>query len=410
MDEPGGRSRGGDHLITRAAEADPAIMVGAVGVLLGGSWAATYALGGSQSVGPQLFHVPVILAAARFSYVGGLVSGVLAGILCGPLMPLDVTDDLDQSFASWFVRLVLFVLIGEMVAALQSRSLATARRRLDDAAVRRQHAEALAAGLFTPVYQPIVELATGRVVGVEALARLGNGAGAVVLPAEFIPDAERTGSVVDIDDAILGAACRQLAKWDADGTVAEDFHLAVNLSACGLDDPTLVERVAGHLDAAGIAPHRLVLELTETSLASDSELAMKKLVALRELGVGIALDDFGVGQSSLSSLGQFPIDRFKIDRTFTVEVTTGPREATFVGTVIRLAEALALDDPIAEGVETAEQHVALIAAGARWGQGFLFGVPLPADAIEAVLRAGRVEIAIEGADLEEGLSGVEGGA
>jgi diguanylate cyclase len=392
VDEPGGLSRGGDELITRAADVDAAVSVGVIGSLLAGSWVATYALDGSQSVGPQLFHVPVILGAARFGHMGGLVTAIAAGILCGPLMPLDVSAELDQSPGNWVARLLLFVIVGQIVAALQSRSVVVARRRLSGTAIRRRHTDLLAAGRFVPVFQPVVELATGRIAGVEALARLRDDDGALVAPAAFIPDAERTGTVVDIDDAILGATCRQLAAWVHDGVVDDDFRIAVNLSACDLDDPTLVERIAGHLGDAGIEPHRLVLELTETSLASDSEGAVKKLVALRELGVGIALDDFGVGQSSLGSLGQFPIDRFKIDRTFTVEVTTGPREATFVGTVIRLAEALALDDPIAEGVETAEQHVALIAAGARWGQGFLFGLPEPADAIAALLTRGRVEI------------------
>jgi EAL domain-containing protein (putative c-di-GMP-specific phosphodiesterase class I) len=165
----------------------------------------------------------------------------------------------------------------------------------------------------------------------------------------------------------------------------------VNLSARDLDDPSLVERVAAHLDDAGLEPRRLVLELTETSLASDADAAAKKLAALRELGVGISLDDFGVGQSSLGSLGQFPIDRFKIDRSFTVEITTGPREATFVGSVIRLAEALALDDPVIEGIETTEQIDALMAAGARWGQGYLFGRPVSAAGMADLLATGRVE-------------------
>jgi diguanylate cyclase len=391
VDEPGGRSHGGDEIIARAAEFDAPVSVGVVTTLLAGSWVGTYALGGSQSVGPQLFHVPVILAAVRFGHVGGLISAVVAGLLCGPFMPLDVDAGTEQSFGNWFARLALFVLVGQVVAAFQSRSLVTARRRLSDQAVRRAHAEALAEGRFRPVFQPIVELSTGRIVGVEALARLEMAHGVEALPAAFIPDAERTGTIVDIDDAIMRAACRQLGEWVDEGRVDDDFHVAVNLSARDLDDPSLVERVAAHLDDARLEPRRLVLELTETSLASDSDAAAKKLAALRELGVGIALDDFGVGQSSLGSLGQFPIDRFKIDRSFTVEITTGPREATFVGSVIRLAEALALDDPVIEGIETTEQVDALMAAGARWGQGYLFGRPVSAARMLELIAIGRVE-------------------
>ena len=391
MDEPGGRTHGGDEIIARAAELDGPVSAGVITTLLAGSWVGTYALGGSQSVGPQLFHIPVILAAVRFGHVGGLICAVVAGVLCGPLMPLDVDAGTDQSFANWFARLALFVIVGQVVAAFQSRSLVTARRRLSDKAVRRAHAEALAARRFRPVFQPIVELSTRRIVGVEALARLDGPLGSEVLPAAFIPDAERTGTIVDIDDAIMGEACRLLGEWVGDDRVDDDFRVAVNLSARDLDDPTLVDRVNGHLSAAGLDPRRLVLELTETSLASDANAAAKKLVALRELGVGIALDDFGVGQSSLGSLGQIPIDRFKIDRSFTVEITTGPREATFVRSVIRLAEALALEDPVIEGIETAEQIEALMAAGARWGQGFLFGRPLPAAGFVELLSVGRVE-------------------
>lgn len=390
MNEHGGGPSGGDRVIARVADVDSGVSLAGIAALLAGSWVGTYALDGTQSVGPQLFHIPVIVAAVRFGHLGGLVCGVVAGVLCGPLMPLDVDAGVDQSFGNWFARLLLFVVIGQIVAAFQSRSLVTARRRLIDQRVRRRVAEDVAAGRFVPVFQPIVELSGGRIVGVEALARRRRDDDTLDLPAAFIPDAERTGCVVDIDDVILAASCRQLADWVRTGSVDDRFHVAVNLSASDLDDPTLVDRVRAHLAAAEIDPARLVLELTETSLASDASAAVKKLIALREVGVGIALDDFGVGQSSLGSLGNFPIDRFKIDRSFTIEVTSGLREATFVKSVINLAEALALEDPIAEGIETDEQLDALVAAGARWGQGYLFGMPAPAADLEDVLASGRV--------------------
>lgn len=369
MAERGRPSSGGDTWIARTADVDSGVSAVGIVVLLAGSWVVTYALGGSQTVGPQLFHVPVVLAAARFGARSALLTSLAAGILCGPLMPLDVVAGEAQPLANWAARLVLFVLIGQIVAALQSRSLATARQHLTDQAVRRRHIQALADGAIQPLFQPIVDLDTGAVRGVEALARWHHPDGTVVPPAEFIPDAERIGTIVDIDAAILAASCRALAAWIRDLDLPDDFHVAVNLSACDLDDGSIARRVASHLADHDLAPHRLVLELTETSLASDKQAAIACLERLSDLGVGIALDDFGVGNSSLGSLPEMPINRFKVDRSFTRAVTSGTREAALVAGVIRLAESLSLDAPIVEGIETPEQLAALRDAGAQWGQG-----------------------------------------
>lgn len=382
----------GDTWIARTAEVDRVVSAVGIVVLLAGSWVASHALGGSQTVGPQLFHVPVVLAAARFGARPALLTSVVAGILCGPLLALDVAAGEAQPVANWMARLLLFVVIGQIVAALQRRSVATAREHLTDQAIRRRHVQALAEGSIQPLFQPIVDLATGEVVGAEALARWRQADGTVVPPDEFIPDAERIGTIIEIDDAILAAACRELSGWIQALDVADDFHVSVNLSACDLDDGTLADRVAAHLEGNGLDPSRLVLELTETSLASDPGAAIKCLAGLRDLGVGVALDDFGVGNSSLGSLPQIPIDRYKVDRSFTVDVTSGAREAAFVASVIRLAEALALDAPIIEGIETAEQMAALRGLGARWGQGYLFGRPMPADEVRELLSAGRLDV------------------
>lgn len=393
MAERGGPSGGGDTWIARTAEVDAAVSAIAVVVLLAGSWVATYALGGSQTVGPQLFHVPVVLAAARFGARPALLTSLAAGILCGPLMPLDVDASEAQPLANWSARLVLFVLIGQIVAALQSRSLATARQHLLDQAVRRRHSQAIAEGAIVPMFQPIVDLTSGEVCGVEALARWQQSDGSMVPPIEFIPDAERIGTIVDIDDAILAASCRELATWVREHDLSEEFHVAVNLSARDLDDGSIISRVAAHLADHGLDSKRLVLELTETSLATDAGAAIDCLVRLRDLGVGIALDDFGVGNSSLGSLPQLPIDRFKVDQSFTRAVTTGDREAALVAGVIRLAESLSLDAPIVEGIETREQMAALRTIGAQCGQGYLFGRPMPAAQVAELLARGSLGVA-----------------
>ncbi len=235
-------------------------------------------------------------------------------------------------------------------------------------------------------YQPIIELATGAVAGVEALVRWIHPERGVVPPAAFIPIAEATGLIVPLGRLVLDAACRAAAEWRALG--AHATTVAVNVSGRQLQHATFVEDVAAVLHASGLAPQRLVLEVTESVLLADLETALGRLEALRALGVQLALDDFGTGYSSLAYLQRLPVDVLKIDRTFTADLTAGGRRSAVARAVGMFAGALGLRT-VAEGIETPEQHAELAALGCGFGQGYLYAPPLAPAALEEFLRARR---------------------
>jgi len=218
-------------------------------------------------------------------------------------------------------------------------------------------------------YQPIVDMLDERIVGVEALVRWQHPDRGLVGPDEFILVAEETGLVVPLGRWVLSEALRQLAEWDR-----ADVYLAVNLSGRQLVEGSLVDDVAGMLRRYAIDPGQLCLEITETALVSDMPRALEALTGLKKLGIRLALDDFGQGQSSLANLRRFPVDVIKVDRTF---VATIDDDARIVAAIIELGRALGLA-VVGEGVETHEQALQLQALGCRLGQGYLFGAPVPA--------------------------------
>ncbi|MBK5222902.1 MAG: EAL domain-containing protein [Acidimicrobiia bacterium] len=352
-------------------------------------WLTSYGAGGSKTVVPQLFHVPIVVAAARFGGRGALVIALVAGVVAGPLLPLDVDASQAQSTANWVSRLLVFVAVGQITAALHTRSIAATRERIADGRNRADIDAAIADARIVPVYQPIVDLRSGRIEGVEALARWRAPDGRMLAPAAFIPDAERSGAIVALDRAVLDQACAQVADWRRRGVVTADFHVSVNLSAHHLSCGDLPAVVCATLERSGIPPESLVLEVTETALILDPERAVARLAELKELGVGLALDDFGVGQSSLASLARFPIDMFKIDRSFVLGLSTGEGERLMLG-VIGLADILLLEGPVAEGIETMEQLQAIMQRGCHRGQGYLLARPALAEDLEPVLRLGTI--------------------
>ncbi len=220
-------------------------------------------------------------------------------------------------------------------------------------------------------YQPVVDLGSGQVVGVEALLRWQHPTRGLVLPAEIIDIAEETGLIVPIGEWVLYAACEQLARWHV---THPDLTMAVNLSGVQLGRIDLVRRVASVLDATGIDPTKLSLEITESVLMSDAEDALGMLLDLKALGVQISIDDFGTGYSSLSYLKRFPVDVLKIDRSFVDGLGNDPDDLAIVQAILALAWALGIDT-IAEGVETEAQRDVLHGLGCRHAQGFLLGRP-----------------------------------
>jgi diguanylate cyclase (GGDEF)-like protein len=252
---------------------------------------------------------------------------------------------------------------------------------------------ALAKEEFRLAYQPIVALDTGAVAGVEALARWRHPLRGVVPPADFIPLAEETGLIVPLGRWVLGEACRQLAAWDAAAPGAPGaaaFSVSVNVSPRQFFDAGFVGDVRVALAASGVAPARLVLELTERVMHDRPEPALERFTALKALGVTLAIDDFGTGASALGYLQRFPIDVLKIDKTFVDGVAGEGAQGSLARTIVALGRALALRT-VAEGVEAPEQRTALREAGCAMAQGFLFARPLDPEAVAALLAGADAE-------------------
>jgi diguanylate cyclase (GGDEF)-like protein/PAS domain S-box-containing protein len=239
--------------------------------------------------------------------------------------------------------------------------------------------EAWRDGQFLIDYQPQVG-ADGRMTGVEALLRWRHPERDLVPPAHFIPTAEETSLIIPIGRWVLEQACAQLAEW-AKRPDRRHLSIAVNVSVKQFRHPDFVDEVMTAIANAGIAPHKLKLELTESLLAEGIEVTVAKMGSLKDMGVTLSLDDFGMGYSSLSYLKRLPLDQLKIDREFVKDILTDANDAAIARTIIGLAQSLGLS-VIAEGVETQAQRAFLAQQGCYEYQGFLFCRPLPVDQLE----------------------------
>lgn len=233
-------------------------------------------------------------------------------------------------------------------------------------------------------HQPILDIVRGEVVGFEALMRWQRGEGGIVSPAEFIPIAEDNGTIVEIGAWALREALGQLREWITHGVCAADATMSVNVSPRQLSDPSFPDVVMGALSGAGLDSSALWLEVTESLMIGEPELALASLRSLGERGVRIAMDDFGTGYSSLSLLQKFPLHRVKIDRAFVQGVADDGADRSLVRTIIAMASALDLD-LVAEGVETMPQLEALGQLGCHKAQGYLISRPVPADAMRSTV-------------------------
>jgi diguanylate cyclase (GGDEF)-like protein len=236
-------------------------------------------------------------------------------------------------------------------------------------------------------YQPQVNLNTKNIVGAEALIRWQHPKLGLLPPAEFIPMAEDTGLILSIGEWVLREASGQLALWHKAGL--DNFHVAVNVSPHQFQQKSFLETVALILDETAIDPSCLELEITESSIMHNADQVVTLLSDLKQLGLNVAIDDFGIGYSSLAYLKRLPIDRLKIDRTFVSDATTDPDDAALVMTIITLAHNLRLK-VMAEGVENEEQLKLLHLLRCDEAQGYLFGKPSPADLyFSTAIEAGR---------------------
>jgi len=232
-------------------------------------------------------------------------------------------------------------------------------------------------------FQPQVDMDTGRIIGVEALARWMNPDLGLVPPGSFIPLAEETGLILPIGEWVLRTACAQIREWQNKGH--DSLRMAVNLSGRQFRQQEILQTVRDTVQAVGLDPRFLELEITETILLQDVEENVRILADLKALGVRISLDDFGTGYSALSYLKRFPIDILKIDRSFIRDISTDPDDGAITSAIIAMAKGLGIA-PMAEGVETPEQRTFLYRRGCRLMQGFLFGKPMPPDQMEPLLR------------------------
>lgn len=244
------------------------------------------------------------------------------------------------------------------------------------------------------VYQPIFELRSGRVVGMEALLRWRHPRRGLISPEELVPVAEQSGLIVPIGRWVLEQACIEAAEWQRQGA---KVGVAVNVSAMQVDREGLVDEVRAALHAGGLAPTALTLEVTESTIMRDAPVSARRLTALKHLGVQIAVDDFGTGYSSLAYLRQFSVDSLKIDRSFVAEIAASKEAKALIHTLIQLGKALELQT-IAEGIDDPRQLQTLRSEGCELGQGFLLAQPLSsADARALLLGDATIDLDAIGA-------------
>jgi diguanylate cyclase (GGDEF)-like protein len=263
----------------------------------------------------------------------------------------------------------------------EMRTAAVERLRLETDLVT-----ALDDGEFRLDYQPVVSMSTGYVQGFEALLRWHHPELGVIAPQKFIPIAEQNGLIVPIGRWVLGQACRQVAQWRHELPESRDLTIAINVSGRQIASPDLVEHVAQAIFDSGLPPEALVLEMTESVLVEDAQLAARRLQELRDLGVRLAIDDFGTGYSSLSYLRQFPVDILKVDRSFVAMITDPGTVPAIVRGLLDLGRTMGLET-VAEGVEDGVQREALLSQGCELAQGYLFARPLSLSDAWALLAA-----------------------
>jgi EAL domain-containing protein (putative c-di-GMP-specific phosphodiesterase class I) len=256
---------------------------------------------------------------------------------------------------------------------------ADTRRRLQLATELRQ---ALARNEFQLVFQPSIELRTGRIVAVEALLRWQHPERGEVLPGEFIPVAESLGLIRRIDEWVMQATCAQIQAWDLAGV--PPIRVAINVSARWFGHPAFVDGVSRTLQSRQLSAQRLLLEITESAmlrLGDDTERTMRTLHAL---GIEVAIDDFGTGYSSMSYLKLPAVAYLKIDRSFVTGLPGNANDAAITEAMLAMSKSLGLTT-IAEGIETEAQHDFLLRAGCVEGQGYLYSYPLQANEIQHLL-------------------------
>ena len=248
---------------------------------------------------------------------------------------------------------------------------------------------------FFLAYQPIFQIDTGAVVGVEALLRWQHPIRGVVMPDEFIPILEESGLILTVGRQVLHRACQQACECHKAGY---DLSMSVNLSPRQLDSPGIVRDITDALEASGLDPRHLVVEITENTLMRDPASTLERISQLKALGISVAVDNFGSGYSSLAYLRRFPVDILKIDRSFIASMTTSEHSSALIHSLVQLGKSLGLDT-VAEGIEEQQQLEQLRDEKCDTGQGFLYAKPLSPQELEVFLGTHPVASYDEGRDL-----------
>lgn len=316
----------------------------------------------------DLLHAPFVLTGGREIYIGASI-----GISVFPEDGTTVTELIQHS------DVAMYQAKESGRGAFRFYTEAMSRAAQDKLHLDTRLRRALEHGDFALHFQPQVDMASGRLIGTEALIRWRDPDEGLISPARFIPVAEETGLIVPIGEWVLRTACAQARKWQDAG---HHFTIAVNLSARQLQQADLPQRVAALMAEAGVGPDWLEIELTESTLAGDHVSTEMRLRALKELGITLSIDDFGTGYSSLAYLKRFPIDVLKIDQSFVRDIPQDRNDMEIAATIIAMAHTLKLR-VVAEGVETPEQLAFLKEQKCDAWQGYLFSKPLPADEFTA---------------------------
>lgn len=235
------------------------------------------------------------------------------------------------------------------------------------------------------LYQPRVNIETGEIVGAEALLRWNNRQLGAVSPEEFAPLAEKTGHIYEMTAWSLDTACREAVSWQ--GHSERPIRVGINFSALMFDTPDLPDQVGRALKSSGLPPECLEIEITENAFLDFRTGTIEMLEAIKELGIKVSLDDFGTGFSAMSYLGHFPLDCLKIDRAFVRDLPGSGVANGIAKAVAMLASACGLDS-VAEGMETAEQVIALRVLGCRYAQGYYFSRPVPGEVVRDFIARG----------------------
>ena len=314
--------------------------------------------------------------------IGGKALSIHASIgIAGLVSGQEAADELIRN-----ADVAMYIAKSKGKARFVEYEASLARVAVDRMEVEHELEIALTEKQFVVHYQPVIMLETGAVHSLEALVRWNHPRRGLLYPADFISVAEQSGKIVELGRFVLQQATRDARRWQVRFPATPQIQISVNLSGRQLDNSELVADVLAAVDAAGLEPQSLILELTESVLLSDHEAAVRTLQELRSLGIRLALDDFGTGYSSLGHLRDFPVDILKMDRSFVAGIGNGIADGAILRAIIGLANSLSLMT-IGEGVERAEQLAALNAMGCQAGQGFYLSKPLDHDAMDDLLAS-----------------------